>query len=195
MPTPSSGPISFLNLRNTFGVSGPVSMDQLYRGGPFVPNLGTGRANGNIPTTLSLLAINKYYNAWGNKTRSFTMTIGTGGGAKKKKKGVSYGFGPGFGSIVGGAPVFISPVGQLTLVAFYFNASNNRWYLTLSGASAIPATLEPFKAVTMTGYNVGGVLTLATPSTATSNTRTWSWSAGTSHPISGTVPCTIQYYG
>ncbi len=195
MPTPSSGPISFLNLKNAFSISGAVSLAQLLRGGLYVPNLGAGRANSNIPTSLSNVSLDKYYNSWGNKSRSFTMTVGTGGGAKKKKKGISYGFGTGFGSIAGGAPVFISPVGQLTLVAFYFNAGNNRWYLTLGSASAIPATLEPFKSISMSGYNVGGVLALSTPSTATANTRTWSWSAGTSHPVSGTVACTIQYYG
>ncbi len=195
MPTPSSGPISFLNLRNTFGISGAVSLNQLYRGGPFVPNLGTGRANGNIPTSLSGLALNKFYSAWGNKTRSFTMTVGSTVGGKKKKKGTLYGFGPGFGSISGGAPTFISPVGQLTLVSLYFNAGNNRWYMTLGSASAIPATLEPFKAVTMTGYNIGGVLSLTTPTSATATTRTWSWSASTAHPVSGTVACAIQYYG
>lgn len=170
-------------------------MALLYRGGPFVPNLGAGRANSNIPTGLNGLALNKYYSSWGNKTRTFTMNVGTAAGAKKKKKGTLYGFGPGFGSIISGAPVFISPIGQLTLVSFYFNAGNNRWYLTLGSSSAIPATLEPFKAITMTGYNVGGVLSLSTPSTATATTRTWSWSAGTAHPISGTVACSIQYYG
>ena len=178
MPTPSSGPISFLNLKNTFGVSGPVSMEQLRRGGAFVPNLGAGRANSTIPTTLSALALDKFYNAWGNK------------------KGTLYGFGPSFGSVVGGAPTFISPVGQLTLTALYYNAGTSRWYMTLSSASAIPATLEPFKSVSMTGYSIGGVLASSTTTSASGNTRTWSWPAATTaHPVSGTVACSIGYYG
>lgn len=195
MPTPSSGPISFLNLKNTFGISGPVSMAQLYRGGVYVPNLGTGRANGTIPTTLSGLSLLKFRNSWGNKTRSFTINVGQTA-AKKKKKGTLYGFGPTFGSVVGGNPTFISPVGQLTITALYYNAGTSRWYMTLSSASPIPATLEPFKSISMTGYSIGGVLALTTTTTASGNTRTWSWpAASTAHPVSGTVACSLGYYG
>jgi hypothetical protein len=193
MPTPSSGPISFLNLKNTFGVSGAVSMAQLYRGGTYVPNLGAGRANGTIPTTLSGLSLLKFRNGWGNKIRSFTMNVGVASG---KKKGSLYGFGPTFGSIVGGAPTFISPVGQLTLVSLYYNAGNQRWYMTLGSATTIPATLEPFKSIAITGYAIGGVLALTTTTSANGNTRTWSWPAATTaHPVSGTVACSLRYYG
>jgi len=39
MPTPSSGPISFLNLKTAFGTSGPVPIDTFYRGGSNVPDI------------------------------------------------------------------------------------------------------------------------------------------------------------
>ena len=196
MPTPSSGPISFLNLKTTFGVSAEVSMASLARGGQFVPNLGAPpRANSAIPTTLNLLSLDKFYNSWGNRIRSFTMNVGQTA-AKKKKKGTLYGFGTGFGSVVGGNPVVISPVGQLTCIALYYNAGTSRWFMTLRGTTPIPATLEPFKSISITGYNVGGVLTPNTTTSASGNTRTWSWAAAnTSHPVSGTVACALRHYG
>ena len=46
MPTPSSGPISFLNLKTAFGTSGPVPIDTLYRGGSNVPDIAP---NSDIP--------------------------------------------------------------------------------------------------------------------------------------------------
>lgn len=48
MAIPTSGPVSFGDLRNEFGGSGPVYFSQFYRNGGLVPNTPT---NGNVPAS------------------------------------------------------------------------------------------------------------------------------------------------
>ena len=48
MSLPTSGPISLSMIRTEFGLSGTVSMSQLYRGGGIVPNTP---ANAAVPTS------------------------------------------------------------------------------------------------------------------------------------------------
>jgi len=186
MPTPSSGPISFLNLKNAFGTSNPVSINTLYRGGSNVPNISP---NTTIATS-GQTSLHDYYSAWGNKTLSFTVTVGSSTGGKKK--GSVYGYGSGYGSISGGS--FLTPSGTMSVQALYYDTGTSHWHLEL-GSTTTPANSDlSFKQVSVTGYSVGGIRSAGT-STTVGTSRYWKWSASTFHPTSGTITCSIQYYG
>jgi hypothetical protein len=187
MPTPSSGPISFLNLKNAFGTSNPVPINTLYRGGANVPNISP---NIDIATS-GQTSLNDYYSAWGNKTLSFTITVGSSTSVNKKK-GTVFGYGSGFGSI--SASSFLTPVGTITIRALYYDTGTSRWWLELGSTSAPPNSDLSFKQASVTGYSIGGVRS-AGVSTVVGTSRYWKWSASSAHPISGTITCAIQYYG
>jgi hypothetical protein len=193
MPTPSSGPISFLNLQTTFSPPSPVSFSQLYRGGTYVPNISP---DSNIPTS-GEIAIDDFYGTWGRKTLTFTMTVGSGTGSKgskKDKKGTLYGFGSSFGSISNNT--FLTPSGVMTITGLYYSVANSNWHLQLSKVGAAPADAD-LSFLQMSVGNYTTVNRSARTNTAVSGTaRRWDWyTANTSHPISGTVACSIQYYG
>lgn len=38
MPVPATGPVSFLDIQNEYGGSGPIGLNEYYRGGLYVPN-------------------------------------------------------------------------------------------------------------------------------------------------------------
>ena len=186
MPTPSSGPISFSNLRDTFGVS-PTPINQLYRAGPHVPNITNNDA---IPTS-GPVSLNEYYSTWGNKTLTFTVTVGSKSGGKK---GTLFGFGSGYGSI--DTHTFLTPNGIMTIEGLYYSTANSSWHLQLSSSSAPNDADLSFKQVSVTGYNIGGVRSARTNTTTSSNSRRWAWHVtDTAHPTSGTITCSIQYYG
>lgn len=187
MPTPSSGQISFLNLQNTFGTGSPVSFAQLYRGGTFVPDI---TSDNTIPTA-GAISIDDFYGTWGRKTLTFTITVGTAAG----KKGSLYGFGQGFGSV--SSNTFLTPNGVMTIQGLYYSAGNARWILSLSGPGAAPADTDlSFRQVSMTGYNINGIRSARTNTYTSGTSRFWAWQvSNTAHPTSGTVTCSIQYYG
>lgn len=198
MPTPSSGPISFQQLQAAFGTNSPVSINNLYRGGIYVPNIPVDNA---IPTS-GTISLNEFYNAWGRKSISFTMTVGSHSTGTKKKKGGGSLFGAGrlsdgttFGSI--SAPTFLTPSGVVNVVGMYFDTGSSSWTLQLSSASTPPDSYMAFSTVAVSGYTVNTTVLNRTSSTTQSgSTRNWHWTGhGTSHPISGTVSCTLHYYG
>jgi hypothetical protein len=193
MPTPSSGSLSFATLRDAFGTGNPVSFQQLYRGGAFVPNIST---NGEVPLN-GAISLHELYSKWSNKTLSFTINVGQSTGGQKGKKGILYGFGSGFGSIVGGAPSFLTPVGTLTIRGLYYSTNSNHWHLQLGGTATVPNNNLPFKQVNVTGYNFNGLISTASSTLAVGATaRRWNWTnSGNSHPVSGTISCSINYYG
>ena len=190
MPTPSSGPISFLNLQNAFGIGSPAPINQLYRGGTYVPNIIPDNA---IPTS-GQVSLRDYYSAWGNKTLSFTMTIGSRAG-KKGKKGSLFGYGSGFGSI--SANTFLTPNGTITIGGLYYSTGNAKWHLKLAHTGSAPADTDlSFTSVSVTGYNINGVRSARTNTYTSGNSRQWAWHVtNTAHPTSGTVTCSLHYYG
>jgi hypothetical protein len=189
MPTPSSGQISFQNLKDTFGTGNPVSYSQLYRGGTYVPSI---TPDNSIPTS-GTISIDQFYSTWGRKTLSFTMTVGNSTG--KGPKGSLFGFGPGFGSISNNA--ILTPSGVMFIQSLYYSTGNAKWHLSLSHTGSAPADSDlSFIQTSVSGYNINGLRAARTNTSVAGTTRQWAWAAGnTEHPTSGTVTCTIQYYG
>lgn len=190
MPTPSSGPISFQNLRNAFGIGAPTPINQLYRGGSYVPDITADNA---IPTS-GTVSLQDYYSTWGKKTITFTITVGSQTGGKSKK-GTRYGFGPGFGSISSNS--FLTPNGNIAIEGLYYSSGNAKWHLQLGHVGSAPVDTDlSFRQVSVTGYNINGVRSARTNTYTTNNSRQWAWQVtDTAHPTSGTITCSIQYYG
>ena len=61
MPMPSSGEISFLNLKNEWGDTDPVSFSDYYRNGTFVDADDYGP---NIPTSGNPISLSQFYGAY-----------------------------------------------------------------------------------------------------------------------------------
>lgn len=195
MPTPSSGQISFLNLQNTFGTGSPVSFSQLYRGGTYVPNITPDNA---IPTT-GAISLSDFYGTWGRKSLTFTMNVGSHV-STKTGKGTLYGFGilsnsSSFGSI--SSNTFLTPNGTMTIQGLYYSAGTGQWHLQLARSSGAPADTDlSFRQVSISGFNINGVRSARTSTSTIGFARQWRWTVlKSSHPTSGTVSCTIQYYG
>jgi hypothetical protein len=192
MPTPSSGPISFQNLNNTFGTGTPVSFATLYRNGPYVPNISP---DNSVPLS-GPISLEDFYSTWGRKSLAFTITVGNGNAGKGKgKKGLCYGYRQsGFGSISSAS--FLTPDGTMQIKSFYYSVGLGSWILQLSSTSSPADTDISFRSISVSGYSVGGVRASRTSTSALSNYRTWRWNVGGgSHPTSGTISCTINYYG
>jgi hypothetical protein len=196
MPTQSSGPISFADLRNFLGTGAPTSFNQFYRGGTYVPNIVP---NDHVPTA-GEINIQEMYSTWVLKTLTFTINVGSyASSGLPGKKGTLYGYGLAvkggtFGSI--SQNTFLTPNGPVTIEGLYFSTSNHAWNLQLSGASAPVDDDTSFGSMTVTGYDVNGVRSAATSTQTTGTARKWTWVVtSTSHPTSGTIDCTINYYG
>jgi hypothetical protein len=193
MPTQSSGPISFLDLKNFLGTGVPTSLNDFYRAGTYVPDISP---NDHVPTS-STITMQEMYDTWARKTLSFTITVGTH--ALTKKKGSLYGYGVGvksssFGSISQNS--FLTPFGPITIEGLYFSTSNHAWHLQLSSTSAPTDTDLTFTSASITGYDINGVRSSATSTITSGTARRWNWVVtSTSHPASGSINCTINYYG
>lgn len=192
MPTPSSGPISFADIRTAFGASSPLSFNQLYRAGSLVPNI---TPNNDIPTA-GEIDMQEMYSAWANKVLSFTITVGS---IPVSGKGYYYGFGAtkkggSFGSI--STRTFLTPNGPMRIDGLYFSTGTNAWHLHLSSSSAPANTDLTFRTVAVAGYAINGVRNNATSNQPIGTSRRWNWVVkNNSHPTSGTVACTLSYYG
>ena len=193
MPTQSSGPISFADINSALGTGTPLSFDQLYRGGIFVPNI---TPNDDIPTS-GEINMQEMYSTWANKVLSFTITVGTVNVAGKKGRYYGYGVtkkGGSFGSI--STDTFLTPSGPITIEGLYYSTGTHAWHLHLSSASAPSDTDLSFRSVSMSGYNINGIRSNATTNQPIGTSRRWNWVVkSTTHPTSGTVACTLNYYG
>lgn len=193
MPTQSSGPISFADLRSFLGTGSPVSFNNLYRGGTFVPDI---TPNNHVPPSGSI-DLQDMYDTWANKTLAFTITVGSVAASSKKGRYYGYGVtkkGGAFGSISTNS--FLTPQGPVTIEGLYYSTNTHAWHLHLAAVSAPVDSDLSFKSVALTGYPFSGVRNAATTSQAVGNTRRWNWVVtSTSHPTSGTIACTLNYYG
>lgn len=196
MPTPSSGPISFLNLKNVFGAPSPEPINLLYRGGAYVPNI---TPNNDVPTS-GEISLQEFYSTWGNYSLSFNMTIGSH--SAKGKKGLYYGYasnvqGASFGSI--GSNTFLTPNGTMTVRGLFYSTGDASWNLWLSSSSAPSDTDLVVKQIAVNGYSIGGdgIRSARTGTGVSGTSRYWKWSTfkKATFPTSGTVSCTLSYYG
>ncbi len=85
MALPSSGAISFDNLRTEYGNTGSIALSEMYRGGSFVLNHSN---NGNVPTSGTISLSNFYGQSNTAPNWSMTLTIGSPGGKLQE-----YGYG------------------------------------------------------------------------------------------------------
>lgn len=193
MPTQSSGPISFNDLKNFLGTGTPIAFNSLYRGGDYVPDI---TPNNDIPTA-GAIDLQDMYNTWTNKTLAFTITVGSVLASSKKGRFYGYGRtskGDSFGSI--STDNFLTPLGPLTIEGLYYSTNTQAWHLHLSSVSAPANSDLAFRSVAISGYPFTGTRVAATSTQAVGNTRRWNWSVkSTSHPTSGTIACTLNYYG
>ena len=102
MALPSSGAISFNNLRTEYGNGGSIALSEMYRGGSFVLNHSN---NGNVPTsgTISLSNFYGQSNTAPVVTHTTTQTNGNPGG-----KLPAIGYTNTFGSSTDGTINFLS---------------------------------------------------------------------------------------
>jgi hypothetical protein len=193
MPTQSSGPISFLDIKNALGTSSPLSFNELYRGGSYVPDI---TPNNDIPTS-GAIDMQEMYSTWGNKTLTFTITVGSTTASSKKGRFYGYGIlnkGGSFGSISTNS--FLTPSGPMTIDGFYYSTNTHAWHLNLSSVSAPANSDLAFRNISISGFPFSGVRSSATTTQVVNNTRRWNWVVkSTAHPTSGVVTCTLNYYG
>lgn len=131
MAIPTSGQFSFGDIRNEFGGSNPVYLNQYYRGGARVPSNGT---TGNIPTSgvfylntfrgasgsspLNASASNIYASNLPNGSTSRSTTVVATGGTGNYSLTAA--------SLASGGPATISRNGmQITVTASATNAERN----------------------------------------------------------------------
>jgi hypothetical protein len=192
MPTQSSGPISFADLNTFLGTGRPLSINELYRGGTYVPDI---TPNDHVPAT-GAVNLQELYDTWANKTLNFTINVGS---VTVSRKGYYYGYGVttkggSFGSI--SVSTFLTPSGPITIEGLYYSTGTQAWHLHLSSASAPSDTDLTFRSVSMSGYNINGVRANATSNQPIGTVRRWNWHVkSTAHPTSGTVSCSLNYYG
>jgi hypothetical protein len=192
MPTQSSGPISFQNLSTFFGAGEPVSLRDYYRNGTHVPDI---TANDHVPTA-GAISLESLYDTWERKVLAFTITVGS---HAVSGKGTYFGYGNLGGGVTFGsisANSFLTPNGTMTITGLYFNTTSHEWHLQL-GSTSVPANDDQtFRSVSVTGYTVNGVRASAHTTQSFTNARRWNWATkSTSHPTSGTINCSISYYG
>lgn len=191
MPTQSSGPISFSDLNSALGTGTPVSFNQLYRGGTFVPNI---TPNNDIPTS-GTINMQEMYSTWANKTLAFTITVGS---IPVSRKGYYFGYGAttkggSFGSISN--RTFLTPNGPMSIDGLYYSTLSHAWHIHISSAAAPADTDLTFKNVNITGF-FNGIRSARTTTQVAGTSRRWNWIVkSTSHPTSGTIACTLNYYG
>jgi hypothetical protein len=193
MPTQSSGPISFADLNSFLGTGQPVSINTLYRGGTFVPDI---TPNDHVPST-GTIDLQDLYDTWANKTLSFTMTVGSVQAATKKGRFYGYGLttkSGSFGSL--STDTFLTPLGPIVIEGLYYSTNTHAWHLHLRSVNAPANSDLAFKSVSLNGYSFNGARSVATTTQVVGDTRRWNWVVkSTSHPTSGTISCTLNYYG
>ncbi len=77
MPMPSSGTITFAQLQTEFGGSNPISLNEYYRGGAYVPNI---TANNAVPTS-GAISLSNFYSATALYPITIVSTWGSNFGA------------------------------------------------------------------------------------------------------------------
>ena len=158
MPTPSSGTISYANIAQTsLGSSYSaflttnIGINLYNRGGTYIPNVVMG-GNSNVPTSIvagSNTGINLYYNVWGYKRLTFTLTTGTTSYAVGKTAYNISGFSVAYGTALGqnsfntnagafgsiSANSYVTPRGTFYIVGFNYDSQFGNMLVLSSGAT------------------------------------------------------------
>ena len=98
MTTPSSGPISLLDIQNEFGGANPIGINEYYRGGGRIPNSASYNA---VPTS-GTISLNNFYNlsAVTGLSVEILMVAGGGGTYSDRENGLQTGGGGGGGTYI-----------------------------------------------------------------------------------------------
>ena len=133
MTLPSSGAISFDNLRTEYGNTGSIALSEMYRGGSFVLNHSN---NGNVPTS-GTISLNNFYGQ-SNTPPSWSMTLTVGSITGKISE---FGYGS-FGFTQNAAPTYGSVSDNTVDIlggAFFrqckFHSIGGTFFLEIDGGS------------------------------------------------------------
>jgi hypothetical protein len=226
MPTPSSGSLRLqadiaavsLGSGYTGALTTNVGMSNFVRGGTYIPNIAAGNNQATTPTSQLNMSFGLYFNVWGYKRLSFTLTAGVGNYVSGKTNSNYWGFsvasGSGstlnpynngyssrFGSI--SANQFTTPNGTMTINGFYRdNGGSATTGCLVLWSNVAPANNDfswisgfngagsvSFARSSSTNYLTSGTTAYYAPSAATTFGN---WTAMTN---GGTYSCYINYYG
>ena len=175
----------------------PLSIGNMYRGGPYVPNIS---ANSAIPTS-GTIPYSSYYGSYARRAISFTVNIATSSYLVGKTTYYMYGWSSStyynylssaaFGSVSGGTS-FTTPGGTYTVQSVYFdNQYNSLWFFITTNPTNGDNT---FSSVQYGGY---GFSTNPTYYASGYNNATyWGYGSGSGGGYtSGSQSFTLYYYG
>jgi len=227
MPTPSSGSLRLqadiaaasLGSGYTGALTTNVGIGSFVRGGTYIPNIAAGNNQSTTPTSQLNMSFGLYFNVWGYRRLSFTLTAGVGAYVAGKGSYNYYGFslapgsgstlnpynngkGTAFGSI--SANQFTTPNGTMTIVGFNRDTGGSATNGSLVLWSSVAPANNDFSWIS--GFNGAGSISFARASTATNyltsaSTAYYAPSAAgtfgtwTAMSNGGTYSCYINYYG
>lgn len=169
MALPTSGPLSLSDIQTEFGGSNPISLNEYYAGGAYVPS-GTTGTYGAVPTS-GAISIQNFY---GTSNVLDTQTISVGGYFDKYNSLVGYLAGY-MGAISDGT---FNPTGGSSIIGIYFDVSTSILWFILQGS---PIANSGWTTMTISG----SAFTRASGSFTSSGGQTyWYWS-GASNPFPG----------
>jgi len=172
MALPTSGPLTLADIQTEFGGSNPISLNEYYAGGAYVPAATSG-TYGAVPSS-GEIGIRNFY---GTQASLDTQTVTVGTYVVKGITYWGYAASPAFGSIVDGT---FNPLSGATIIGLY--------YLTSSGAVSF-ALSGVYSNSGWTTLDIGGTsFTRASASFSNSTNTIWTWTA--SNPFGTTVGAT-----
>tara|TARA_B100000575_G_scaffold237211_1_gene199330 strand:- start:1879 stop:2478 length:600 start_codon:yes stop_codon:yes gene_type:complete len=114
MGLPGSGALAFSSIQSQFGGSNPISLNEYYRNGSFVPQ---NQFNGNVPTS-GQISVSQFYSTEG--FNSFGQHVKGQSGGKIVSDGWSY-----IGNATFGSPVKVSVSGPTKIAMVGCSGLNN----------------------------------------------------------------------
>ena len=175
MALPSSGALSLANIQTEFGGSNPISLNEYYAGGAYVP-AGTSGTYGAVPSS-GAISIRNFYGTSKIYTYSGTMTQGidTSGSF------TGYGF-------VRGSAGSISP-DDTTITTVYKFFTGTQWYLSVTFAVPGGTTQNYWTTLTL-----GGTFSInSSAATAFLNGNTWEFAGTNPAPLTGSGTTSLVF--
>ena len=144
MTLPTSGPLSLSDIQTEFGGSNPISLDEYYAGGSYVP-AGTTGTNGAVPSS-GTISINNFYGTT-SALETHTMTIGLSGSVWGFQTGSFGALSPTTSSIYGGATVnriSATAISDQTFFGINGVVSNSGWSTIIINGTSFSRTAASF---------------------------------------------------